>query len=514
MRRLKSFLAGEWREGEGEASLLYNPTTAEAIASCSTRGLDLGEALTYARAEGARSLSKMTFAQRGALLESMSKAIHAQRETLLELGRLNAGNTRGDAKFDVDGATHTLMHYAQLGAQLGDQRILLDGEAEPVGRGGRLNGQHVLVPRGGVAVHINAFNFPAWGLAEKAACALLAGMPVLSKPATSTALMTHAIVEALAPVMPKGTLSLLCGSAGDLLDHLDWRDAIAFTGSADTGAIIRSHPNVTAQGVTVNIEADSLNAVILDPDAEDSTYDAFIRDVHRELTQKSGQKCTASRRVLVPEDRIDEVIEDLTERFGRTVVGDPALDEVNMGPLSTMSQREAALEGISALSTVAEIVYGGPEGARVGVDGATGAFINPTLFKAATPCPSSSPVHTLEVFGPVATLIPFDGSAREAVDQARHGQGCLVTAIYGDDNRFLKEAILGLAGWNGRLVIVDQQVADKSLHPGLVTPQLLHGGPGRAGGGEELGGLRGLKLYQQRCALQGNGPKIARLIQG
>lgn len=517
MKRLTSYLSGAWVDGDGEGSLLYNPTNGEAIASCSTQGLNLKAALAFARETGGASLNTMSFAERGALLSQMSQAIHARREELIELGQLNAGNTRGDAKFDIDGATHTLMHYARLAETLGAGNVLFDGDSEPVARGGRLVGQHILVPRGGVAIHINAFNFPAWGLAEKAACALLAGMPVLSKPATSTALMTHAIMETLVEVMPAGTLSLLCGRAGDLLDHVEWSDAIAFTGSADTGEMIRTHPRVLASGAIVNVEADSLNAMVLDPDAEEGTYDAFIRHAHLEMTQKSGQKCTAVRRILVPQDRIEEVLEDLIERFGRTVVGDPTLEGVTMGPLSTPSQRGAAFEGLAALQEHTEIAYGGPDGelrSAEGQDLSGGAFVTPTLLRASGPLEASSPVHNLEVFGPVATLIPFDGTATQAVEQVRHGRGCLVTSIYADDSSFLRDSILGLAAWNGRLVVIDEQVAEKALAPGLVTPQLLHGGPGRAGGGEELGGLRGLKLYQQRCAVQGNGPKLARLMRG
>ena len=516
MKRLTSFLSGAWVDGEGEGKALYNPTTGEEVARCSTQSLDLKGALAFARSQGGATLSKLTFAQRGELLAQMSQTIHAHREELITLGQINAGNTRGDAKFDIDGASHTLMHYAKLAETLGEERVLFDGEPEPVARGGRLVGQHILVPRGGVAIHINAFNFPAWGLAEKAACALLAGMPVLCKPATSTALMTHAMMEALAPVMPEGTLSLLCGSAGDLLDHVEWSDAIAFTGSADTGGRIRSHPQVLASGAAVNIEADSLNAMVLDPEAEEVTYDAFIRHAHLEMTQKSGQKCTAVRRILVPEERMEEVLEDLIERFGRTIVGEPTLEGVNMGPLSTPSQRAAALEGLATLMQHADVVYGGPDGevrSAEGVDLSGGAFVTPTLLKASGPCEADSPIHNLEVFGPVATIIPFDGSAAQAVEQVRHGQGCLVSTIYADQSSFLRDSVLGLAAWNGRLVVIDEQVAEKAIPPGLVTPQLLHGGPGRAGGGEELGGLRGLKLYQQRCAVQGNGPKLSRLMK-
>jgi 3,4-dehydroadipyl-CoA semialdehyde dehydrogenase len=296
----------------------------------------------------------------------MSKAIHGKREELIEIGRQNGGNTRGDAKFDIDGATGTLMYYAGLGHDLGDRTILLDGDAITIGASSRLAGQHILTPRPGVAVHINAFNFPAWGLAEKAACALLAGMPVISKPGTATAMLTGAMVRAVvdAGVLPAGVLSLVIGSARDLLDHVRWGDVVAFTGSADTGEQLRRHPRVLATGVPVNIEADSLNATVLAPGAEPATYDAFIRDVAREMTQKAGQKCTATRRIFVPEEQVDAVIEDLGERLGRTRVGNPASDEVTMGPLSSRGQFEAAQKGIATLLGECDVAWGQVERGR------------------------------------------------------------------------------------------------------------------------------------------------------
>ncbi|MCB9535106.1 MAG: 3,4-dehydroadipyl-CoA semialdehyde dehydrogenase [Myxococcales bacterium] len=514
MQQLESYLGGTWQRGEGDGASLYDPTTAQVVARASTRGLDLGAALRHARDVGGPNLRALTFAQRGALLAAMSKAIHAQRESLIEMGRLNGGNTRGDAKFDIDGATGTLMYYAQLGESLGDRTVQHDGDAITIGRSSRLVGQHILTPKPGVAVHINAFNFPAWGLAEKAACALLAGMPVISKPATATAMMTWGLVKAVvdAEVLPEGVLGLLCGGAGDLLDHLEWGDVVAFTGAASTGETIRRHPRVLAAGVAVNVEADSLNATILDADAEDATYDAFIRAVHTEMTQKAGQKCTATRRILVPRDRLDEVIEDLGERLSATVVGDPALDTVRMGPLASEGQLKSAHEGLTALRTQAEVVWGEPERrAFEGVPEGQGFFLSPLLLKATAPT-EPGPVHDVEVFGPVSTILPYDGSAAQAAQIVRLGQGSLVASIYGDDKDFLRDTILGLAGWHGRIVVTDAKVADKALAPGMVLPHLLHGGPGRAGGGEELGGTRGMGLYQQRTAVQGNGPLLARLL--
>ncbi len=512
--QLESYLSGRWQRGEGEGAALHDPTTGEVVAHASTRGLNLGAALAHAREVGAPNLRALTFAQRGELLAAMSKAIHAKREHLLEIGRINAGNTRGDAKFDVDGATGTLMFYAGLGKELGDRRVLLDGEPIAIGRGGRIGGQHVLVPRDGVALHINAFNFPAWGLAEKAACAILAGMPILSKPATATAWLTHELVRAVvdAEVLPDGVLSLLCGSAGDLLDHVERGDAIAFTGSADTGTRIRGHKHVLHASIPVNIEADSLNATVLAPEVDDDTYDAFVRDVHTELTQKAGQKCTATRRILVPADRVDEVVEDLGDRLGRTVVGDPALDSVRMGPLATDDQLQSARHGIQRLLAEAKVVHGDPKGGPLeGADPDRGYFVTPLLLQAHDPH-AATQVHQLEVFGPVSTILPYDGSAEDAAALVRRGGGSLVTSVYGDDRAFLGDAIVALAPWNGRVVVNDAKIADKAFAPGMVLPQLMHGGPGRAGGGVELGGTRGMTLYQQRCAVQGNGPLLAKLL--
>ena len=510
MQILSSYLQGAWRVGEGEGAALRDPTTDEIVARASTAGLDLGAALDHARAVGGPALRAMTFAQRGAALKALSKAIHARREALIELGRLDGGNTRGDAKFDIDGCTGTLMYYAGLGAELGDRAHLLDGEAIPLGRSDRVAGQHILVSKSGVAVHINAFNFPAWGLGEKLACAILAGMPVLSKPGTGTALLAWGVAQAIVDsgALPEGAFSFLCGGAGDLLEHLQWDDVIAFTGSADTGARIRGHHRVVAAGVRVNVEADSLNATVLGPDADDATYDAFIRHVHQEMTQKVGQKCTATRRIVVPADRVDEVIEDLGERLESSTVGLPSDETVRIGPLSSAAQLRSAREGLAALRTQAEVVWGDPDAE---LNGGRGCFFAPVLLRAHDAF-AAGPVHEVEVFGPVSTILPYDGSAEQAVALVRMGQGSLVASVYGDDKAFLKAAILGLAGWHGRLVITDSKIADKAFQPGMVMPHLLHGGPGRAGGGEELGGLRGMRLYQQRCAIQGNGPLLARLL--
>ncbi len=513
MQTLANYVEGRWVEGKEPLSELVNPATEQVLARTSTTGVDMKRALDHARDTGGPALRAMTFAERGALLEQMSKSIYAEREELIGLAVANGGNTRSDAKFDIDGATGTLMAYAELGKQLGERTLLVDGEPFDIS-GSRLQGWHVVSPRHGVAVHIGAYNFPAWGWAEKAATALLAGMPVLSKPATATSLLSWRTIQLVveAGILPPGALSLLCGSAGDLLDHLEWQDVIAFTGGGDTGRSIRGRERLLDQGVRVNVEADSLNAALLLPDASDSAFDAFIRDVHRDMTQKTGQKCTAIRRIIVPDGDVPRVREALCERLARVRIGDPASDGVDMGPVATAAQKRSVHEGVRKLLEQAKVAWGDPDKVEpVGVPDGKGFFV-PLLLLEADDALAATNVHNHEVFGPVATLMPYNGSAAAAASIVRAGEGGLVSSIYGDDRRLLGELVALLAPWHGRLVVVDGKIADKSIAPGTVLPNLVHGGPGRAGGGEELGGLRGMALYQQRTAVQGNGPLIGRLI--
>jgi 3,4-dehydroadipyl-CoA semialdehyde dehydrogenase len=512
MKTLASFVEGNWIAGSDTGSELVNPATEQPLARCSSSGLDLRKALEFAREVGGPALRKLSFAARGQLLEGISRQLHAAREELIEIAIANGGNTRSDAKFDIDGAIGTLKAYAALGEQLGERHALVDGEPFDVA-GSRLQGWHVRLPRHGVAVHIGAFNFPAWGWAEKAACALLAGMPVVTKPATATGLLAHRTIELSVESMPVGALSLICGSAGDLLDHLSWQDVVAFTGSSETARRIRAGARVLAEGVRVNVEADSLNAAVLLPGAEDATLATFIRDVHRDMSQKTGQKCTAIRRVLVPREQLERVRDALAEALVRTKIGNPALEEVRMGPVATRSQARDVRSGIQTLlAGGARAVLGQPGQVEpIGVPAGTGFFV-PLVLLEADDALAATAVHEHEVFGPVATLLPYDGSVEHAARIVRAGKGGLVASIYGDDRAAMGGLVLELAAWHGRLVLVDAKTADKSLPPGLVLPELVHGGPGRAGGGEELGGLRGLALYQQRTALQGNGPVIARLL--
>src|SRR5882672_9456973 len=392
MKTLRSYLGDRWVEGSGAPQTLVNPATEEPLAQVSSEGLDLAAALEHARSKGGPALRGLIFAERGALLKEMAKAIQAHRDELLDLAVANGGNTRSDAKFDVDGAIFTLQTYVEIGASLGAAKFLIDGEGVQLGRSPRFHGQHISVPRHGVAVQVNAFNFPAWGLAEKAASALLAGMPVLSKPATSSAMVAHPVMEILVEkkLLPEGALSLLVGAPRGLPALLGAQDVLAFTGSGDSGARIRALPNIIRESVRVNVEADSLNAAVLGPEAEPrgDMYELFLKDVVRDMTQKAGQKCTAIRRVLVPKEVFSSVRDDLIELLGPIRVGDPADEETRMGPLATASQLEDAHKGIARLN--GKLAFGSLERKPKGF------FLSPILIES-----PGDAVHEHEVFGPV-----------------------------------------------------------------------------------------------------------------
>ncbi len=506
MQILESLVLGSAVRGSAAPVLLFNPTTEEPLAEVRAGGIDFRAVLDYARSTGGPALRALSFAQRGAILKTLSAAIHAEREALIELSIQNAGTPRGDGKFDIDGATGTLAYYAALGESLGDRRMLADGEGVQLGRTPRYWGQHVLVPRLGAAVHINAFNFPAWNMMEKAACALLAGVPVIEKPGTSTALVAARIARIVhdCGALPKGAWQFIAGSVGDLVDHLGAQDAIAFTGSSRTAAILRGHPNVVRSNVRINLEADSLNAAILGPDVDSSseTYALFLSNVALDMTQKSGQKCTAVRRILVPKERVAQVRADLVAALAKVKLGDPALPENRMGPLASKAQFEDVRAGIARLASAAEIACGGPERARE-----RGYFVAPTLLVARDS--NAEIFHADEVFGPVASLLAYSGSAEEASEIVARGGGGLIASAYSNAADWVESLVLDLAPWHGRLWIGSDRMAEQSLPPGMVLPASIHGGPGRAGGGEELGGLRGLAFYQQRTALQGFKSQIA-----
>ena len=509
MIALKSYVLSEFKAGHSDGNVnLLNPTTEEVVATTSTKGFDFKAVLEHARTVGGPALRAMTFAQRGEMLKAMSKSLHEVRDALIEVSVQNAGTTRSDSKFDVDGAIGTLAYYAGLGQKLGDAKFLVEGAGEQLTRGARFWGKHIQTPRHGVAVHINAFNFPAWGLAEKAAVALLAGMPVVTKPATSTALPAFRLMERLveSKVMPAGVLQFVCGSVGDLLSHLGPQDVMAFTGGGSTGTQLRGLPNLLLRSVRVNVEADSLNSTVLghDIDVGGDTWQMFLRDVVREMTQKTGQKCTATRRIFVPADRIDEVQSEVAARLGEIKVGDPALDDVRMGPLATAQQLRDFRAGIASLvESGARVVHGSAtECNAIGVPAGKGFFVAPMLLRADKPA-SATRVHEHEVFGPSATIMPY-ATNDEAVALVGRGEGSLVASLYTDDRATLETVVLGMAAHSGRVLVGSTKVADQAISPGLVLPSCVHGGPGRAGGGEELGGERGLSFYMQRTAVQGD----------
>jgi len=499
---LRSFVQDRWALGQGPLATLFNPATEEPLAQAGTGGIDFAAALLHARTRGGPALRELTFAQRGELLRAFSKSLHAHRDELIGLAIANGGNTRSDAKFDIDGAIATLSHYADLGAQLGGQKALRDGEPVQLGRTARYAGMHLLVPRDGVAVHINAFNFPAWGTAEKAATALLAGMPVISKPASSTALVAHRLSELGAAILPSGTFSFLCGSSGNLLDLLEPQDVVAFTGSSQTAARLREQ--VSRRGARINVEADSLNAAVLAPDVQpgSATWDLFINEVARDMTQKAGQKCTAVRRIFVPAERLPEVQEALADRLGGVRMGDPANPEMTMGPLATSDQLRDVKAGVQRLAQESTIAF---DGAAKGSGSGRGYFLAPVLLVNQDPA-AARVLHSDEVFGPVATLAPVaeGGAAQIAAQLVRRGGGGLVCSAYGDDRAFLAELTLSIAPYHGRIYLGSEKIVGQTFGPGTVLPQLVHGGPGHAGGGEELGGARGLSLYSQRVAVQGD----------
>ncbi len=499
MIEITNYLCGTWQSGMDPKLPVRDPRDGSQIASTSSEGLDFGAALAHARNVGGPALRALSFPERAKLLKDLAAAIHERREELIEISIQNGGSTRGDAKFDLDGATGTLAAYASFGKRLPEKPYLHDGDGLQLGRTPRYWGQHLWVPREGAAVHINAFNFPAWGQGEKMATAILAGMPVIQRSAPQTSLIAWEVAKTIVEsgILPEGSYQFIAGQPGDLLDHLEGQDVVAFTGSATTGRVVRSSAGVVNSGARVSVEADSLNAHVLAPDVESDSdaYDQFLANLVTDLTQKAGQKCTAVRRILVPEAMVNQVAEDLSAQLGRQKVGDPAESGVRVGALTDEAQFERAVEGIGRLAEQGSIVCGGPE--RVG----TGATIAPTLIRANDG--AADVFHELEVFAPVASLLPYSGEAGEAIELVRRGGGGLVCALYSNDGDWTETVALGVAPFHGRVWIGSDRLQGQGLPPSLVLPSCVHGGPGRAGGGEELGGLRGLELYMQRVCVQG-----------
>ena len=514
VERLESYLAGRWLRGNAVETELRDPVRGDVLATASSRGLDLKEALDFAHTRGRPGLQALSYGERAKLLSAIADVLTAHRARYEAIAIANSGNTRSDAAIDIDGATGTLKYYARLGTGLGCTRELLDEKPVRLAKAENYQAIHLLVPRRGVAVHVNAFNFPGWGLWEKAAVALLAGVPFLAKPAAATALLAHAMVRDVvtANILPEGAISLLCGSAGDLLSHLTGDDVIAFTGSAETAARLRAHPNVVGQGVPLNVEADSINAAVLAPDvsAGSAPFDALIREVVREMTVKAGQKCTAIRRVFVPAAQADAVTDALSAKLKDIIVGDPRREDVHMGPLVSRPQQAAASDGIRRLAQEARLVTGGPDAPKLdGIDATKSSFVAPTLLAVKNGAPLNA-VHDVEVFGPVATVIPYQDE-QDACGQIARGGGSLVASIFGDDKETLARMAADIAPHHGRVLAVDSSIATAHTGHGIVMPQCSHGGPGRAGNGSELGGLHGLRFYHQRVAIQGSTELLAAL---
>jgi 3,4-dehydroadipyl-CoA semialdehyde dehydrogenase len=503
---LESYLGGQWSRGQGVETELVDPTNGTNLATASARGLDFASALDYARKQGGPALRALSFAERAKLLNAVADVLVANRARYEEIAIANSGNTKIDAAIDIDGGIGTLKYYARLGAGLGAAKALLDEKPVRLAKAENFQAIHMLVPRHGVAVHINAFNFPSWGLWEKAACALLAGMPMLAKPASATCWLSHQMVRDViaAKVLPEGALSLLCGGIGDLLDHVAAADVIAFTGSSGTAQRILAHPNVLHRGTRVNIEADSVNAALLAPGVAAATpaFDAFVKEVAKEMMQKAGQKCTAIRRVFVPAQQANAATEALAARLAKVTVGDPRNEKTRMGPLVTRAQQDTAFDGIRRLAGEADFVTGSLNPPTLdGIDPEKSAFLAPTLLKVENG--TGNAVHDTEVFGPCATIIAYKDEA-EAFALVARGGGSLVASVYGEDRDFLARAAVELGASNGRILAVEPSIADVHTGHGIVMPQCHHGGPGRAGNGAELGGLYGLRFYLQRVAVQGS----------
>jgi 3,4-dehydroadipyl-CoA semialdehyde dehydrogenase len=510
---LSNYVAGRWQAGSGAGTALFDPVLGTELARVDATGLDLPEAFRFARDTGGGALRAMTYRQRAALLAAVVKVLQANRDAYYEIAIANSGTVKNDSAVDIDGAIFTLGQYAKWGDALGEVRALRDGDAVKLGKEPLFQSQHLQVPTRGVALFINAFNFPAWGLWEKAAPALLSGVPVIVKPATSTAWLTQRMVRDVveAGVLPAGALSLICGSSNGLMDQLESFDVVSFTGSAETGAVIRSHPAVAQRSVRVNIEADSLNCALLLPDAAPGSdaFNLLVGEVVREMTVKAGQKCTAIRRILVPAGVYDAAAGAIGAKLAGVTVGNPRNESVRMGSLVSRAQLNAVCEGLEELKTQAGVLHDGSRQALIDADPAVAACIGPVLL-GARDADAAARVHEVEVFGPVATLLPYR-DIDHAIALAHRGQGSLVTSLYGGDDAALGQAAAQLAASHGRVHVITPEVAQAQTGHGNVMPMSLHGGPGRAGGGAELGGLRALDFYHRRSAVQASPAVLAQL---
>jgi oxepin-CoA hydrolase/3-oxo-5,6-dehydrosuberyl-CoA semialdehyde dehydrogenase len=505
---LRSHVRGDWHTSTEEGRPLRDAVTGEEIARISSAGLDFGAALHHGRTVGGPALRELTFHQRAALLKALGQHLREHREELYAVSA-RTGATLGDSKFDIDGGIGVLLSYASKAKrELPNDTVYVDGAVEPLGRGGTFLGQHVCTPLHGVAVQVNAFNFPVWGPLEKFAPAFLAGVPSIVKPASPTAFLTARLTELIvgSGLLPDGAWQFVAGSVGDLFDHLTGQDLVSFTGSASTAQTLRTHPAIIRNSVRFTAEADSLNLSALGPDAVPGTdeFDLFVKGLVTEMTVKAGQKCTAIRRAFVPAEHVDAVVEAVSAKLAKVIVGDPAT--ARMGALASLEQREEVRRSVKALADAGRIAFGDPEHVEVvGADADRGAFVSPILLVGD---PERTEPHEVEAFGPVSTIMPYSGTA-QLIDYAARGQGSLAGSIVTADPAWAREVVLGVAPWHGRLLVLNSRNAKESTGHGSPLPQLVHGGPGRAGGGEEMGGMRGVLHHMQRTAVQGDPDTLA-----
>lgn len=503
--KLGNYVQGQWREGEGDGQAVYNSVTGEVVGMATTKGIDFEQVLDYGRKTGSSALRKMTFQERGNMIKKLALYLTKRKEQFYDISYMT-GATRGDSWIDIEGGFGNLFANASLRRNFPNQTFHVDGEAVDLSRGGPFMGHHIMVPKRGVAVHINAFNFPIWGMLEKTAVNWMAGVAAVVKPATATSYLTEAVVKEIiaSGILPEGALQLVCGSARTILDHVDSQDVVTFTGSASVGQQLKAHPRIISQAVPFNMEADSLNCSILGADAVPGTpeFKLFVKEVRKEMTVKCGQKCTAIRRIIVPEHLVEDVQIAIGKELGRVTIGAPTAEGVRMGALASKAQVQEVRDRVKELAQTAEIVYGGTDQIDViGADYERGAFLGPTLLLEAEPFKNTQ-VHDIEAFGPVSTIMPYK-TLDEAAELARMGKGSLVSSIATFDDQIARDYVVEAASHHGRILVINREMAPKSTGHGSPLPYLVHGGPGRAGGGEEMGGMRGIKHYLQRCAIQG-----------
>ena len=506
MTKLGNYITGDWINGDGEGQILYNAVTGDAIGSASTKGLDFQSILDYGRTVGNPALRKMTFHARGNMLKALALHLRNHLDKFYAVS-YQSGATKADSWVDIEGGIGNLFANASLRRKFPDEIFCVDGESHNFGKNNTFMGTHILIPKEGVAVHINAFNFPVWGMLEKIAVNLLAGMPAVVKPATVTSYLTEAVVKEIiaSEILPKGALQLICGSAGDLLNHVTSQDIVTFTGSASTGLLLKSNPNILRENVPFTMEADSLNCIVLGKDVEPNMpeWDIFIKEVRKEMTLKAGQRCTGIRRIFVPENKMEDLWKAIATSLSQTTIGNPLNEKVRMGSLAGETQRREVKEQVQKLLASSQIVYGSLDSVEVvDADANKGAFMSPLLLMNEKPF-ASKEAHEVEAFGPVSTIMPYK-TIDEAIALSKLGKGSLCSSIVTADDKIAKQYVIGAATHHGRILILNNECAKESTGHGSPLPLLVHGGPGRAGGGEEMGGIRGVKHYLQRTALQGS----------